>query len=326
MPDTGQHDFEAAAPLPSLATGETWWSNGKRAGGMMTVCVPCYHDDARPLLDVLAGLDGAASIDLIAYDDGSRDSDMTASLRAALDGLPGQASLITATANRGRSHARNRLVETAGSDWILFLDADMRPDDGAFLKRYIEAAREAGGPALIAGGFSLRHVTPDRSTALHAAQSRRSECLDAETRRKAPGRYVFTSNILVHRTILDTVGFDEGFTGWGWEDVDWGLRVADRYPVIHIDNTATHLGLDPAQVLLDKFGGSSANFARLAERHPEAVRTMPLYRMAKRARRLPVRSLWRSLTRAGAASQILPLGLRLACLKTYRAIAYSEDL
>lgn len=326
MPDTAQHSFETGPPPPCLMPQETWWSNGRPAGGTLTICVPCYHDDAGALIAALGSMAEASEVDVLLYDDGSADERMTGRIRDGLASLPGHGALITAAGNGGRAHARNRLIAAARTDWILFLDADMRPDDAGFLARYIEAARQCEGPALIAGGFSLKHVTPTASTALHAAQSRRSECVDAATRRTAPGRYVFTSNILIHRTVLDNVGFDEGFTGWGWEDVDWGLRVAERYPVIHIDNTATHLGLDTAPVLLDKFGGSGANFARMAARHPQAAEAMPLYRMARLARRLPLRSACRRLARAGAASSLLPLGLRLALLKSYRAIAYSEDL
>ena len=119
---------------------------------------------------------------------------------------------------------------------------------------------------------------------------------------------------------------DDGFAGWGWEDVDWGLRVAGQYPVTHIDNTATHLGLDDTESLLRKFGESGANFARLAERHPEAVRRMRLWTMAKACSRLPLRGLWTPLSRSVARTSWMPMRLRLAALKFYRALRYGEHL
>lgn len=326
MPDTAHTSFEDAAAHLALQAGEIAWSNAKPEGRQLTVCVPCYRDDAAALLNAMATLDGAETTNILIYDDGSADPAMAERIKSGLDAFQGNGILVSADINCGRAQARNRLIALSKTDWILFLDADMQPDDGAFLTRYIDAIETTGGPALIAGGFSLLNAKPDSSTALHAAQSLKSECLDAATRNVEPGRYVFTSNILVHRQVLEEIGFDEGFTGWGWEDVDWGLRVADRFPVLHIDNTATHLGLDPTPVLLDKFSRSGANFARLVDRHPGAVQSMTLYRMARRARRLPARPLWRNLARMGAASSWLPVGLRLAFLKTYRALAYSEDL
>jgi glycosyltransferase involved in cell wall biosynthesis len=283
-------------------------------------------DDARPLLSLIKTLDGAERVCVIIYDDGSEQPGLTNRLKDSLTALPGPAMLVTGSVNQGRSHARNRLLVNSRTDWLLLLDADMRPDDEAFLIRYRETIGTTADPALVAGGFSLRHVEETPATRLHAAQSSASECLSAADRSEAPGRYVFTSNILVHRQILETVRFNEGFSGWGWEDVDWGLRVAEAFPVRHIDNTATHLGLESAGALITKYAGSGANFARLANQHPDAVLSMPLYKMARRARYLPLRSFWRRITRMGASSHWLPIPLRLASLKAFRAIAYSKDL
>jgi len=239
---------------------------------------------------------------------------------------PGPARLITADENTGRSHARNRLQALAETDWVLFLDADMRPDDDDFLLRYLEAAEASEAPALIPGGFSLRHVLPTDETRLHAAQSEASECVTAEIRAKEPGRYVFTSNILVHHDILDAIQFDDGFKGWGWEDVDWGLQIADQYPIHHIDNPATHLGLDSDEVLLGKYGGSGENFAYAVSRHPEALKSTPLYRSARLMRAVPGSGLLKGLFRRIARARVLPLRLRLAGLKLYRAVVYGAAL
>ena len=309
-----------------LAPGEEHWSNGKPGTSELTVCVPCYRYDASSLIADLSAAGGAERAGVLIYDDGSGDPQLTARLKTWLEAYPGPAQLVTASGNLGRAHARNRLYELTESDWILFLDADMKPDDGKFIERYLTAIRDCEGPALIAGGFSLQHAEVKALTRLHAAQSLASECLAAAERRKEPGRYVFTSNILVHRRVLEDVPFDDGFRGWGWEDVDWGLNVVKTYPVRHIDNTATHLGLDDTDTLLRKFGSSGHNFARLAERHPDAIKSMQLYRIARKFRNLPARRFLQGLARFGARSATLPDGLRLACLKTYRALAYSKEI
>ena len=322
----------AAAPLPHMHevghtdAGESVISNGVSGEAALSICVPCYHDSADALAAALTRMDGARNTTLLLFDDGSQDPALTRQLVHHITAWPGPARVITAPANTGRAQARNRLIALAETGWILFIDADMRPDEESFLETYLDALRACDGPALIAGGFSLRHARPTRETALHAAQSARSECLPAAERAKAPGRYVFTSNILVHRDILDAVAFDDGFQGWGWEDVDWGLRVAENYPVRHIDNPATHLGLDTTDTLLAKFGGSGANFARLARRHPDAVREMRLWTMTRRLRHLPLRGLWTSLAKFAARQGWLPIRLRLLSLKLYRALSYGREL
>src|SRR5690606_23100227 len=99
---------------------------------------------------------------------------------------------------------------------------------------------------------------PDAAHALHRALAVGGDCLPAAERRHAPEKYVFTSNLLVRRDVFETERFDEGFSGWGWEDVEWGMRVARRWPIVHIDNPATHLGLDDAETLAAKYEQSTA--------------------------------------------------------------------
>lgn len=307
---------------------ETLSGNGIKRAAKLSICIPAWRDTASPLLTSLANLPGHEDCEVLVYDDGSADPKMTASIDADLADFKGPATLITAHKNHGRSYARNRLMAHASSDWLLMLDADMLPDDGQFLTRYLDAMSTQFDPALLAGGFSLEQVTETKDQALHAAQSRRSECLSADDRKTAPGRFVFTSNILVHRKVLDAVSFDDGYQGWGWEDVDWGLRVADQFPVLHIDNTATHLGLDSTETLLKKYGTSGHNFSRLASQHPDAVGEMPLYKVARRLRSIPGRSLIAAVSKALATDRLglTPMRLRLFALKLYRSAVYSETL
>ncbi|MEM8616030.1 MAG: glycosyltransferase [Pseudomonadota bacterium] len=315
-----------AIPVGQTDAGEAVLSNGRAGDAVISICVPTYHDGADALLASLVRLPGAGDCTLLIYDDGSSDTGLTRALAQQILRFPGPARLITASQNQGRSHARNRLIALAESDWILFLDADMRPDDEDFLNRYLEAAEASTYPSLIPGGFSLRHAVTTDQTRLHAAQSLASECLTASQRAEAPGRYVFTSNILVHREILDAVQFDLGFTGWGWEDVDWGLRIASEWPVLHIDNPATHLGLDTDKALLAKYGASGANFARALSQHRTILQKTPVFKAAKWLARLRLAGLAKFLGRIAASTRALPLRLRLFGLKLYRAAVYAEHV
>jgi hypothetical protein len=133
---------------------------------------------------------------------------------------------------------------------------------------------------------------------------------------------------LVRRDVLETVPFDEGFTGWGWEDVDWGIRAASQFDVLHIDNTATHLGLETPQQLLSKFARSGGNFQRLAMLHPKEIAAFPSYRAASVMARLPARKLLRTifafLTRDPL--HVTPMPIRLTTLKLFRACSYADHL
>ncbi|MEO9969074.1 MAG: glycosyltransferase family 2 protein [Hyphomonadaceae bacterium] len=323
------HDpFQAPDGAAPEHGAETLTRNGVSHPAKLSICIPAWRDAATPLLTSLANLPDHQVCEILIYDDGSADPDMTAAITSSLSGLKGPATLITAHKNHGRSYARNRLMSHATSDWLLMLDADMLPDDSKFLTRYLDAMSKQSDPALIAGGFSLQHVKETKAQALHAAQSRRSECLSADERKTEPGRFVFTSNILAHRAVLDAVSFDDGYKGWGWEDVDWGLRVAQQFPVLHIDNTATHLGLDDTATLLRKYGTSGHNFSRLASQHPDAVRDMALYKVARRLRGIPGRPVIAGISKYLATDRfgLTPMPLRLLALKLYRSAVYSENL
>ncbi len=314
----------ATASTPSA--NESVWANGRTARPVFSVTIPTFRDDPSRLIRALARCQSSDATELIVYDDGSGDAILCQRIREAMADYPGPARLVAADRNMGRSHARNRLMVHAGCEWLLMLDADMLPDSRTFIDVYLSAARTCERPALFAGGFSLDRVKPRGSRKLHAAQSLKSECLDAQTRAREPGRHVFTSNLLIHREVLETIGFDPAFVGWGWEDVDWGLRVARHFPVCHLDNTASHLGLDRAGVLMSKYRNSGANFARLVANHPEATKDMALYRAARSLARLGPLALGLGWLSAGSArAGFVPMRLRLGALKLFRAAHYSRE-
>ena len=124
--------------------------------------------------------------------------------------------------------------------------------------------------------------------------------------------------------MFEVEAFDADFAGWGWEDVEWGMRVARRWPIVHIDNPATHMGLDTVETLAAKYEQSAANFARVAAKHPEVVATYPSYRAARLIRRTPGHRLARPLLKAIARLEVLPNAARAFSLRLYRAALYAE--
>jgi hypothetical protein len=102
------------------------------------------------------------------------------------------------------------------------------------------------------------------------------------------------------------------------------MRVASKFDVRQIENTATHLGLDTAAVLATKYEQSVANFARVVAVHPEIVVNYPSYRMARILKRLPQRALFRSVLKQLALQPHAPLMARIFAMKAYRAALYAE--
>jgi glycosyltransferase involved in cell wall biosynthesis len=296
-----------------------------RATPRLSVLIPFFRDDPVPLLKALdeeaIGLAGA--VEIVVLDDGGGDEALAARVGAAVRELALPARLARLPQNEGRAKGRNRLAAESRGAHLLFLDSDMAPGSRSFLANHL-ALVDAGGLDVAFGGFSvpMGEITP--SHRLHRALALRGECAGAAIRQLTPEKYVFTSNLLVRRWVFSAEAFDEGFTGWGWEDVEWGMRVASRWSVVHFDNPAVHLGLDPAPVLAAKYEQSVGNFARVAKRHPEIVRNYPSYKVAKLIRRAPFRALWRALFKGAALNAHAPLSARVAALKLYRAALYAE--
>jgi GT2 family glycosyltransferase len=291
----------------------------------LSVLIPFLRDDPGQLIDALDRearvLDD--KVELILLDDGTADPRLTLKVARTLACARLPARLITLTANEGRARGRNRLASHARSDHFLFLDSDMRPDHERFLQVWLDLIVQVD-PPMAFGGFSLNTAPRDRAFAVHRRLSATRECLSAAERALSPEKHVFTSNLMIRRDVFESEAFDAGFTGWGWEDVEWAMRVGRRFPILHVENSATHLGLDTAEALAGKYEQSIANFARVVARHPEVVGAYPSYRAARLLKRAPGRAVLKPLFKAMALSGLLPTAARAVSLRLYRAALYAE--
>ncbi len=291
----------------------------------LSVLTPFFRDDPRPLLAALEREAGAlrGEVELVLLDDAGGDPELSDAVAQTLQAMSLPARLVQLAANAGRARGRNLLVEHSRGRHLLFLDSDMLPDRPDFLAAFL-ALIDARDPAVAVGGFSVLQCPSRPEHALHRALALRADCLSAVERNRMPEKYVWTSNLLIRRDVFAAERFDESFTGWGWEDTEWGVRVAARFGVVHIDNPATHLGLDTAAALIAKYEQSPANFGRMLARHPQTTRRFPSYRLAKALRASPGRRLWRPLLKRLALADGAPLLARVAAAKLYRAALYAE--
>ncbi len=293
----------------------------------LSVLIPFLNDDPRRLIAALdteaAAVAGA--VEIVLLDDGAGDDELARHVGAAVEAMTLPTRLVQLPKNEGRSKGRNRLARHARSAALLFLDSDMLPDAPDFLRQYLQLLG-AEPPPVAFGGFSLLQAPDLPEHRLHRRMATRSDCAPAARRRKTPAKFVFTSNLLIRRDVFEAESFDEGFTGWGWEDVEWGVRVARNHPILHIDNPATHLGLDPARIIAMKYEQSAANFARLLRSHPDVVRRYPTYRLARLMKLVPLSGLWRSAFKGVALSEGAPLRLRAFCMRLYRVAVTAKAI
>ena len=290
----------------------------------LSVLIPYYRDDPTALLQALLSQTAQqADVEVLIYDDGTGNSELNAKVSAAVKSAHSTVHLMIAHENKGRSAARNALQENARADWVLFLDADMRPVHDNFLSEYT-ALIKVNIADVIFGGFTVPEKAETADQELHRALSEVSDCLSLAARQAAGPQFVASSNLAVRKAVLAAEGFDDGFNGWGWEDSEWAARVAKSFSLIHADIPALHLGLESTDTLLNRFKTSGPNYVRFTQKHPDIAKTLSLFKISQTLRKTPGQKLMRPILKLAVKLKVLPIKLRLLALKLWRASYYAE--
>jgi glycosyltransferase involved in cell wall biosynthesis len=217
---------------------------------MISVCVPVFNVDVRPLARQLAGQirDLEVSAEVLFFDDFSEESFRTINRQIR------ESDAITYSEmdfNRGRAAIRNQLGKLASHDWLLFLDADSLLPDSRFLKNYIRAINEA---QIICGGTVYDPAPPDdKSKLLRWVYGTRREQLPAEKRASVNKFAITSNNFLINRNLFLNTGFRETIRKYGHEDTLLGYDLFLKgITVRHIDNPVIHSGLESSVEYLRK--------------------------------------------------------------------------
>lgn len=294
------------------------WNRGEVPKRLLLA--PVFRRSPRPLIESLGRQKTALDWGLVVYDDGSADADLVAELTGVLARLDWPARLMVNPRNRGRSFARNRLLQEAlgaRADHFLLVDSDMRFDDPGALAAYEKLLRPE--KMVLFGGFVAPEEPAPAELRLHHYLTSASECRPAAERRRNPVMSLTTANVLISRDIAIHAAFSEEFRQWGWEDTDWAIRCAQIAPIEHADIPATHLGLEPTETLLRRFESSAANFQAMARRFPQLAGRMRLARLAGLLRALGMARLAKDWAGAVVRAERVDLRLRGLAARIYRS-------
>lgn len=124
----------------------------ERVSPRLSVLIPFFRESPAELMKALNAIaaDVRDEIEVVVLDDGSRRPELSLEVMDLLDTLNIAICFIELKHNVGRAKGRNRLVDAARGAYVLFLDADMLPDQDNFLERWVDMTR-AEAPSCLAG-------------------------------------------------------------------------------------------------------------------------------------------------------------------------------
>lgn len=293
---------------------------------VLSVVVPFFAYDVRPLaqrLDELAkGVNQA--ICMVFLDDGSRDAHWAEELWQMASTFSTPTVVGVLKQNAGRARIRNHLCHLTESPYLLYLDADMWPDQPDFLAKYVGWLSSTPQVDVIYGGRSADKVILDGPDyKLHATFTKLREQIPASVRRASPAYTFYSCNFLVRREILLQTPLNAAYTGWGWEDCEWAMRVIQNHQIRHEDNPASHLGLLTCEQILRKYDESVGNFSLFYGQHPDVVQSTMLVRIAKLLGYSRLEGVARFVARQLAQASWLPIKLQLLGLMLYKSALYA---
>ncbi len=193
-----------------------------------------------------------------------------------LAGAP--ARVVRADAVRSSYHARNRGAADARGEWLLFLDADCRPDP-RLIDEYL------GSPRAESCGAVAGAVLPaPGQEGLLTRYARSRGYLDQRAFMSGPGRpFAATANLLVRRAAWEQLGGFSEVRSAG--DVDFCWRLQDAGWSLELEEAAwvEHRHRDTLGALLRQRARYAAGHRWLERRHPAVRSRVPLHRALARA-------------------------------------------
>ena len=233
---------------------------------MLSVLIPIYNWD---ITDLVNGLyeqlsDSGVAFEIIAADDASDESYHQQNQSIA---SRQEIAYIHHAKNLGRSKLRNSLAKQAQYPYLLFMDCDAAIKSHRFIEDYIALIRqEENTPFVALGGVAYRETPPPSSQKLRWHYGKQREEISAHIRQQQPYKSFTPFNLLIARSIFDTITFDESLTTYGNEDTLFGFELKQhQIKIIHIDNPLYHEGLDENEVYLKKIETAIDNLVRIMQ-------------------------------------------------------------
>jgi len=248
----------------------------------LTVCIPIYNHDVRPLIFKLKEQADQLGVEyeILLIDDCSTNGCQT--LNKDVEAVP-NVRYIELSENIGRSAIRNLLAHEATFRYLVFMDCDAQVVTPDYLRNYLIYCL----PGIVCyGGKRNLPSCPDQRCYLRWLYSVRREVAPAKLRSLNPNRSFISFNFLIDKELFGKVSFDETLKTYGHEDTVFGLMLEEQgVEVQHIDNPLLYSGYDRTEDFIRKTEEGINNLVAL-QKTPYSARLTASIRLLRTAQRL----------------------------------------
>ncbi|MEQ8625735.1 MAG: glycosyltransferase [Vicingaceae bacterium] len=246
---------------------------------MLSICIPTYNYDCRPLLNnLMKQIEGCKEkVELIAMDDASGES-----FQLLYKNLDTQIQFIQLKENVGRSKIRNLLAKEASHDYLLFIDGDSSVLSDNFLVTYLDILKNQPATTVFCGGSIYADQPASSEEMLRWRYSKAREKKSEHFLRKYPYQSFTSNNFIIKKEVFLSILFEERIKSYGHEDTLFGFELKRKaISIQHIDNPVLNGDLDSNALFLEKTRIGISNLLKildLLEYDEQFIRLLPLLR------------------------------------------------
>ncbi len=229
---------------------------------MISICIPIYNFDVRPLVNDLTKqiqFIFEHEIEIILIDDASNPKFRT--INSSLDYLH---QYIQLDKNIGRAKIRNLFLNYASQPYLLFLDCDSSvAENPNFIKNYIHHI-QTQKPLITYGGRIYPENSPTKTQTLSWKYGKLIESKPAHIRALNPNKSFQTNNFIIHRSLFKTIRFDESIKNYGHEDTLFGIEINQKnIEIKHLENPVLNHHIEDFNPYISKTNLAVENLAQL---------------------------------------------------------------
>lgn len=292
---------------------------------MLSILIPIYNYPVYELVNKLSTLASKSNIEfeILCIDDASTEHKEE---NLQINSIPG-VTVENLSSNIGRSALRNLLAQKAKYPNLLFIDTDMLIPSENFILNYIDAIDKAD---VVYGGIVYEKTPKSSKHMLRWKYGNKREAISSTLREKEPYFSVKTCNLLIKKSIFETVRFNENIREYGHEDTLFCIELErHRYKVLHIDNPTIHLGVERSDIYLNKVEMACVNLARieidfLKAEEKEHVRLIYFFLKLQKMGLIPILEFFYKIIENRVLRNLLSEQPNLTYLDYFKLIAYAK--